>query len=1143
MTRISAAGSQSNLLSREEFHSSENLTPTQIEIDGLQATFMHEASDTGNILAMTTAAGVFRMARYGMQSLGLARAIANPLALTVETTAFRGMTNLVSHARGQVPAENILDGKGWFTSFLTLGSLKAAGAAVRGQSMLLGHTVQASAMVASHNLAYSLNLATQPQGNLVKQFLQAEVSNLALGAGDSLFRLGTGGGISRAEQRLDSIAEVQGRRLQIQSASQRLAQTRMASVADTAVEAPNHPYVRNARVERLLGAEVVSASPEGGVRPIATAILIAGANGDTSCFTDLPNRLLAQGIAVKMITIPGYERDAEYSLSGGGRQTSRNVKHWERHLDAVVERVVAETQGDIYLGGLSTGGTEAVRVYERMSDHLRSKIAGLPLAAPSFSFTGIETLHPAAAWFGRHVKINAQAFLGLSRNRTQVAFAPTAHNQQVRVITQRSWAGELAAIRWAERGRESLQRIERMADKVPVLLLHSGDKDPTVHSSSGEFVKRAFGNKVQEVLLPEAGHWLFAGPENARASDAVVDFIVRTQEARRLQVPEDFPVDEFSPAWARVEGGPNLYTPRTDASIRTNRELLNAIIQRGVFGMLGKKFVRVIMGYGSGFEGIDYDASARARDIDNKFDLVVVVSSFRESFEVLGDLWGDTAQVRAERLAIAEKGGVFCPNPDMLVSGFGLTGFKLTIVEEASGYFASSQKGLTTDFTHSVAGLTFAQFRTKDAVIRDASDSANRLLYRDPSISVERIQNNLEKVRDRMLDFAYRLKASPLIGFLKPRFWSDHFGTEDLGRWFYQFSYDIELYRAHEWVKGNKLFNKRQKDFAPVFLPAIQRFAQRHQLELAVFHGEREITPEQITRENFYEIQFRDRSVATYFSERGQAIRAVFQLFGMLKASWAASYAAIKTGKYSRSYEPYDNSGYGGRKARGWMYDGERIKWGVWALARLVQGVTLGRLVDTIYFPVGFTRIAMQMNDLYRAHRINDREWEMLNRAWMADPALRRLKNVRALELFDAQIPQDAKSQQTYAKFLDSLIHMHHVNREVLAWARERRVGIATEPVSTTQAIFNDVLGRQVMELDSWEQLAVAPWILVYRVQEPEQVVAKMIEGLREQVPHLNYGLAKLLLKIRQSEGLDPSIAAQIDAHRDEIDFFTQARQ
>lgn len=208
MVRISSAASDTNLLARRALDSTESvISANQLQLDAIQANFTHEASDAGNLLAMTTGAFAFRYARLGMQSLGMARSFANVGALAFETTAFRGATNAVSRLRGQVPQEAVLEGRSWATTFLTLGSLKAAGYASQGQNAVMGHAFQSTAMVASHNFAYGLGIATQPQGSLIAQFAHAEATNIAMGAGQSLFNLATGGAVARAERRLDALSE------------------------------------------------------------------------------------------------------------------------------------------------------------------------------------------------------------------------------------------------------------------------------------------------------------------------------------------------------------------------------------------------------------------------------------------------------------------------------------------------------------------------------------------------------------------------------------------------------------------------------------------------------------------------------------------------------------------------------------------------------------------------------------------------------------------------------------------------------------------------------------------------------------------------------------------------------------------------
>ena len=204
MARISDSASYSNLLNRHTlYNSAPSLSSAQVQLDGISNNLTHEASDVGNLLAMTTGAFAFRYARLGLQSFGMARSVAGVAALGGEVTVFRGASNFTSRLRGQSPQENVFDAKGWVTTFINFASLKGAGALAQNSNVVFAHALQSSAMVGSHHLAYGLNFTTTPEGNLASQFAHAEATNIALGAGQSLFNFATGGRVSRAERSLD----------------------------------------------------------------------------------------------------------------------------------------------------------------------------------------------------------------------------------------------------------------------------------------------------------------------------------------------------------------------------------------------------------------------------------------------------------------------------------------------------------------------------------------------------------------------------------------------------------------------------------------------------------------------------------------------------------------------------------------------------------------------------------------------------------------------------------------------------------------------------------------------------------------------------------------------------------------------------
>ena len=511
------------------------------------------------------------------------------------------------------------------------------------------------------------------------------------------------------------------------------------------------------------------------------------------------------------------------------------------------------------------------------------------------------------------------------------------------------------------------------------------------------------------------------------------------------KIPADWP-QEFSARWAAVQDGTNLYTPESAPRVINNRALVNAILNHGVFGMMGKQNVHAVIGYGSGFDGFKPDASVRSREIDNKIDLVVVVNSFEGALGHLSDLWGFDSAQREGLLAVARSGGVYCPNPDMLVKGAGLAGFKITVVDRA--HFYSSVNGKP--------DLHFAQFRVKDAIFAEPTDPRNRLLYIDEGTIASQLEasgarvleDHIGRVQDRMMDFAYNLRASFLAALRRPiRFFRPSFSGADLGRWFYQFSYDIEAYRFWEWSKGTKLFNKRSKEAAPILLGAVQRFAERYRDELKITNHGVEIFPQDISLVNLYDVRFSDRSFSSYVAARVRSLQTVPVLFRMIRRAWAGSSAAMQSLRFSRSYEYIDNATYGGRKGRGWVYKGDKINYPLWLLAHFIRLIAPSK-VDSIRHPVIFTRIGIQINELYRAARINDEEWDILNQAWMADPAMTRLRNVPILETFDRNMPNDTLAQQAYAKFLDSILETPHMDRAVIDWVRARRARM--NPASLT---------------------------------------------------------------------------------------------
>ncbi|MBL7686224.1 MAG: hypothetical protein JNK65_09370, partial [Deltaproteobacteria bacterium] len=204
-------GNQESLLTRlssASYSEVPALTATQASIDQAVTTFSHEITNWRNIAAMSVGSATFSFARVGLEGLGLARIIGTPLAglanrtlaLGAEVTAFRGTTNLLQNPTSAEQA--VFHRQGWASSFIDFALLKGAGRVFEGQNIILTHLGQSGSMVAGHQLGYSLGLATQPEGSLFEQLAHAEVTNLAMGFGNSIFGMATGNRMQAIERAL-----------------------------------------------------------------------------------------------------------------------------------------------------------------------------------------------------------------------------------------------------------------------------------------------------------------------------------------------------------------------------------------------------------------------------------------------------------------------------------------------------------------------------------------------------------------------------------------------------------------------------------------------------------------------------------------------------------------------------------------------------------------------------------------------------------------------------------------------------------------------------------------------------------------------------------------------------------------------------
>lgn len=196
-----------NLLSRYSGRQHSSLTEAQLQMDALGEQFSHEASDFGNLIAMSVGGLAFKATRSAFVSAGIFRPIASMSALAFEATAYRASSNAFSRLQGHGVHETIFDSRGWLTTYFNFGALKFAGNLVEGRNVFLRHGIQSTAMVATQQALHYTGFGNAPEGSLLQQFVSAETSNLAMEAGGSLVGFATGHRFQILERALDLRAE------------------------------------------------------------------------------------------------------------------------------------------------------------------------------------------------------------------------------------------------------------------------------------------------------------------------------------------------------------------------------------------------------------------------------------------------------------------------------------------------------------------------------------------------------------------------------------------------------------------------------------------------------------------------------------------------------------------------------------------------------------------------------------------------------------------------------------------------------------------------------------------------------------------------------------------------------------------------
>jgi hypothetical protein len=172
----------------------------QNQVDGLVCNFVEEASNPYTLAALMAGGLTYRVTRVGVMGMGssfILRPLSVALGLGAEVSAFeftnRALTTFRATGRStQRENANLWSWSGcggWqeglIHSAISFGMLKSAGFLARDQNIIFQHLFQSSAMVVGHQTASQLGLSQRPEGNFASQLLQAEATNLQLGAGMS----------------------------------------------------------------------------------------------------------------------------------------------------------------------------------------------------------------------------------------------------------------------------------------------------------------------------------------------------------------------------------------------------------------------------------------------------------------------------------------------------------------------------------------------------------------------------------------------------------------------------------------------------------------------------------------------------------------------------------------------------------------------------------------------------------------------------------------------------------------------------------------------------------------------------------------------------------------------------------------------
>ncbi|GEM_PF-3996128 len=190
---------------------SHNLSSFQARLDQTLSSALAQSSDWKSLAAMTAGSLAYRLGNIAFLNVGApcnVRLLLAPLfGLASEVTAFRSAQSLLSPSH----SSSILASQEWMSDFINFGTLKIFGRFSQNQNPLFSHLFQDTGMVAGHQLAYSLGLSTKPQGNLIDQYLHAEITNLQMGFGMALVHQLSQGKLQAFEKHLELTQEAWGK--------------------------------------------------------------------------------------------------------------------------------------------------------------------------------------------------------------------------------------------------------------------------------------------------------------------------------------------------------------------------------------------------------------------------------------------------------------------------------------------------------------------------------------------------------------------------------------------------------------------------------------------------------------------------------------------------------------------------------------------------------------------------------------------------------------------------------------------------------------------------------------------------------------------------------------------------------------------